>query len=86
MLIVKDFFAERCGPCMMMKPIVEKLIEKNGDVTFEFVDVDEDSKSTTKYGIRSIPSFVLEKDGVVVEKKIGVLSEKNFQKLIDKYK
>jgi thioredoxin 1 len=86
MLIVKDFWAEWCGPCRMMKPLVEKLAEKNTDVEFQFINVDTESEATAKYGIRSIPTFILEKDGEVIEKKVGSLNEKEFQELINKHK
>lgn len=86
MLIVKDFWAEWCGPCRMMKPVIEKLAEKNTDVEFQFINVDEQAEATSKYGIRSIPTFILEKDGIVIEKRIGGLNEKEFQELINKHK
>jgi thioredoxin 1 len=86
MLTVKDFWAPWCGPCKMMKPLVESLATSNEDVQFDFINVDENSQETVKYGIRSIPTFILEKDGEIVEKHVGSLSRDEFQKLIDKHK
>ena len=86
MLIVKDFWAEWCGPCRMMKPVVEKLAEENTNVKFEFINVDEDSESSAKYGVRSIPTFIFEKDGEIVEKKVGGISRQEFQDIINKHK
>jgi thioredoxin 1 len=69
---VKDFYADWCGPCKKQDPIIEDLEEEYPDVTFEKVDVDESPDVAQEYGVRSVPTIVVEKDGEVVEKFIGL--------------
>ncbi|MDH6309275.1 thioredoxin 1 [Dysgonomonas sp. PFB1-18] len=80
--IVLDFWAEWCGPCRMVGPIVEELAtEYEGKVTIGKVDVDNNDEITSKYGIRNIPTILFIKNGEVVDKQVGaaqkaVLAEK----------
>ncbi len=69
---VKDFYADWCGPCKQQDPIIEELEEKHPDVDFEKVDVDESPDVAQEYGVRSVPTIVVERDGEVVEKFIGL--------------
>jgi thioredoxin 1 len=72
MTTVKDFHAEWCGPCKQQDPIIDELAEKHPDVTFEKVDVDDDPETAQQYGVRSVPTIVVERDGEIVEKFIGL--------------
>ncbi len=80
--LVIDFWAEWCGPCRMVGPIVEELAaEYEGKVTIGKVDVDNNDEITSKYGIRNIPTILFIKNGEVVDKQVGaaqksVLAEK----------
>ncbi|MDR1090412.1 MAG: thioredoxin [Prevotella sp.] len=80
--LVIDFWAEWCGPCRMVGPIVEELAaEYEGKVTIGKVDVDNNDEITSKYGIRNIPTILFIKNGEVVDKQVGaaqksVLTEK----------
>jgi len=69
---VKDFYADWCGPCKKQDPIIEELEEKHPDVTFEKVDVDESPDVAQQYGVKSVPTIVVERDGEIVEKFIGL--------------
>jgi thioredoxin 1 len=70
--LVVDFWAEWCGPCKMIGPIVEDLShEYEGKVTIGKLDVDENNDVTTRYGIRNIPTILFFKDGVQVDKQVG---------------
>jgi len=70
--LVVDFWAEWCGPCKMVGPIVEDLShEYEGKVTIGKLDVDENNDVTTRYGIRNIPTILFFKDGVQVDKQVG---------------
>ncbi|MDR2956065.1 MAG: thioredoxin [Prevotella sp.] len=70
--LVIDFWAEWCGPCKMVGPIVEQLAtEYEGKVTIGKVDVDNNDEITSKYGIRNIPTILFIKDGKVVDKQVG---------------
>ena len=69
-----DFYADWCGPCKAMKPIVEEL-EKEfaGKVEFKQIDVESDTAMATKYNIMSIPTFVVLKDGKETARKLGAM-------------
>ncbi|HMM04633.1 MAG: thioredoxin [Dysgonomonas sp.] len=70
--LVIDFWAEWCGPCRMVGPIVEELAaEYAGKVTIGKVDVDNNDDITSKYGIRNIPTILFIKNGEVVDKQVG---------------
>lgn len=70
--VVIDFWAEWCGPCRMVGPIVEELAkEYEGQVTIGKMNVDENVDTPNEYGIRNIPTILFFKDGQVVDKQIG---------------
>ena len=70
--VVIDFWAEWCGPCRMVGPIVEELSkEYDGQVIIGKMDVDENIDTPNTYGIRNIPTMLFFKDGQVVDKQIG---------------
>ena len=70
--LVIDFWAEWCGPCRMVGPIVEELAGEYADkVTIGKVDVDNNDEITSKYGIRNIPTILFIKNGEVVDKQVG---------------
>ena len=70
--VVVDFWAEWCGPCRMVGPIVEELAKEfDGQVVVGKMDVDENVETPNEYGIRNIPTIIFFKDGQVVDKQIG---------------
>ena len=72
--VVVDFWAEWCGPCKQIAPILEELAGEMKDVlTIKKLNIDENPKSPTVYGIRSIPALVLFVDGQVSAVKVGSL-------------
>lgn len=79
-----DFWAPWCGPCKITTPIVKELEKEfEGKVTFEEINVDEDVAKSSKFGVMSIPTFVLLKDGVEVGRKIGAMPKAELKKLIE---
>jgi thioredoxin 1 len=81
---VLDFWAEWCGPCRMIAPIIEKLsTEYNGKALIGKVNVDHNPEIAMKYGIRSIPTILIMKDGEVVNKHVGYTTQANLAQLID---
>ena len=79
-----DFFATWCGPCKMLSPIVEKLADEYaGKVTFLKVDVDKVSDVAAQYGIMSIPTLVMTKDGKTVGTTMGYMPEADLKQFID---
>jgi thioredoxin 1 len=71
--VLVDFWAEWCGPCRMIAPVVEELSkEYEGKAIIGKVNVDENSEISAKYGIRNIPTLLFFKNGEVVDKHVGV--------------
>ena len=74
MIKLLDFYAEWCGPCKAMAPIFEE-VEKEyaGKVEFQVIDVDQDTATSSQYGVLSIPTYVILKDGKEADRKIGAM-------------
>jgi thioredoxin 1 len=86
-LTLVDFWAEWCGPCRMIAPIVEQLATENkGVLRVGKLNVDENSQTATKFGVRSIPTLLFFKDGQVKGQIVGVRSKNEIQALIDSNK
>ena len=84
---VVDFWAEWCGPCRMITPIIEELSEDYKDdqsVTIGKVNVDHNQQVSMKYGIRSIPTILILKNGEIVDKQVGVTTKKALEDKIAK--
>ncbi|PCH94401.1 MAG: thioredoxin [Bacteroidetes bacterium] len=74
--VVIDFWAEWCGPCRMVSPIVEELAgDYEGKAVIGKVNVDHNPEISSKYGIRSIPTILFLKDGEVVDKQVGAVAK-----------
>ncbi|MFV9629561.1 MAG: Thioredoxin [ANME-2 cluster archaeon HR1] len=72
-VIFMDFYTEWCGPCKMQDPIIEELEKKfAGSVEFKKIDADKDMEMSAKYGIQAIPTLLIEKDGKIFKKYVGV--------------
>ncbi len=84
-LTMVDFWADWCAPCKMIAPAVEALADENaGRLKVGKLNVDEQPKTASRFGIRGIPTLLLFKGGEVVEQIVGVRSKKDIQKMIDK--
>ncbi len=81
---VVDFWAEWCGPCRMVGPIIEELAtDYENKALIGKVNVDDNPEISMKYGIRSIPTILFLKNGEVVDKQVGVTTKKNLADKID---
>ena len=78
-----DFWAPWCGPCKITTPIVEELEKEFKDVEFQKINVDEEPEKSSQYGVMSIPTFVVLKDGKEVGRKIGAIPKAELKKLIE---
>ncbi len=70
-LVVVDFFAEWCMPCLMLSPVIEELADKLKDVKFVKINVDDNRELSSKFGISSIPCLIIFKDGKEVDRMVG---------------
>ena len=83
--IVVDFWAEWCGPCKMVSPIVEELSnDYNGKVKVTKLDVDSNPQTATNYGIRGIPTLLMFKDGSAVDQIVGAVPKQHIAERLDK--
>ncbi len=83
-LMMVDFWAEWCGPCRAIAPVLEELaLSSGGRVTLAKVNVDENPGLAARYGIRSIPTILFIKDGKVADQVIGAVPRAQLQKKLD---
>jgi thioredoxin 1 len=85
-IVLIDFFALWCGPCKMLGPVIEEIYNDNQDIVVGKLNVDNNSSSANKYGIRSIPSLLFFKNGEIVERAVGFKNKNELQSIIDKIK
>lgn len=86
-LVLIDFWATWCGPCRMQAPILDQLEQEYDEEEFRIakMDVDENPETPQQFGIMSIPTLMLKKNGQVVEKAVGVHSKEQLRQMIDQY-
>ncbi len=85
-LVVIDFFAEWCMPCTMMSPIMEELGEKfSGKVKIGKVDISENEALAEKYGVFSIPTFIIFNNGKIVKQFTGMTSSEEFSDTLNEF-
>lgn len=83
--VLVDFWAEWCGPCKMLGPILDELAEEyNGRVRIGKVNIDEHQELAAQYGIRSIPTLLLFKKGQVAEQLVGLRSKRDLKASFDR--
>lgn len=78
------FWAEWCGPCITMSPKVEEFAKKTDNVNVVKINVDESQQLASKYGVMSIPTLFVFKNGEIVDQNVGVLSVEQLKSLVDK--
>ncbi len=84
--VLVDFYADWCGPCKVVGPVVEQLgNDYEGRVDVRKVDVDSNPELASRYGVRSIPTLILFKDGVVQDTVIGAVPRSKLVEVIDQH-
>lgn len=81
--VLVDFWATWCAPCRMLAPVIDSLAEKyDGKVQVCKVDVDEQGELAARYGVMSIPTVILFRDGQIADKRIGVYPEDEYDEML----
>lgn len=86
MLRLLYFTATWCGPCRAFGPVADRVLSQFSDVDYQKIDVDSSPELTQKYFITSVPTLVLEKNGMLLERKSGAMSQSDLVKFIESHK
>lgn len=85
-LVIIDFWAPWCGPCRMQSPVLESFAEEHeGEVKVVKLNTDENPETTSAFGVMSIPTLLIKKEGEAVEKAVGLQQKPQLEQLIAKY-
>ena len=82
-LVLVDFFATWCGPCRMLGPVLEELAEERSNITVAKIDVDESASLAKNYGIMSVPTLLLFKDGKLIDQRSGFMRKEELTRWIE---
>lgn len=83
-IILLDFYADWCGPCRMLSPVVDEFAEENPDFVVGKINVDKEPELSEKFGVSSIPMLVVMKDGKILNKSVGAKSKQQILEMIEK--
>lgn len=85
-IVFVDFYADWCGPCKMTEPIIDELSKDLADIKFVKINVDENQELTSTYQVFSIPTFMIFKDGQVLNQFVGAMGKEGFLSEINQAK
>ncbi len=81
--VLLDFYADWCGPCRMVSPLIDEIAEERDDIAVGKINVDDDPELAAKYGVFSIPTLVVLKDGEVAQQATGARPKANILEMLD---
>lgn len=81
--VLLDFWATWCGPCQMIAPVLDEIAEECPDITVGKIDVDKEQELAMSFGITSIPTLIVIKDGKAVDKAVGMRAKNQILEMID---
>lgn len=82
-VVLVDFYADWCGPCKMLSPIVEQLAEERTDIKVGKVNIDEQQELAVQYRVMTIPTLLVFKDGEAAERSSGLVSQDEILEMIE---
>lgn len=82
-VVIVDFYADWCGPCKMMSPIIDEIAEENSDIKVGKVNCDEEPNLAIKFDVMSIPTILVFKDGELIKTFIGVTPKETILKVVN---
>lgn len=85
-IVVVDFYAEWCGPCKMLAPVLENLASELNDVLITKINVDENIAKAGEFNVSGVPTLILFKDGQEIDRKIGFAAKPQLKAWIEKHK
>ena len=81
--VLVDFFATWCGPCRMVSPVIDEIAEEREDIKVCKIDVDQASELAIRYGVASIPTLMVFKNGEITNKALGAMPKEDILELLD---
>lgn len=82
MVTVKKFYATWCGPCKMLSPVLEQIRTEYTGIDMLAIDIDENYELAAQYGVKSVPTVVIEKNGVEVQRFVGIKPKGDYTRVI----